>query len=165
VGKSRWGPGPWQKELDEDYWLDEYCDLPCKIIRHPGLGSLCGYVGVSPRHPWHGLKKRFDLWNETEEDPEFPGGFEALGIEAHGGITYAEIESDGLLWLGFDCAHGWDLVPVMEASRRRFDPSGSTKGTYRDWAYAKNEVARLAEQAHKAWPLIQRLAVAGREQT
>jgi len=61
----------------------------------------CGYVGLPPEHPWHGL----DYSSDT-----------LYHIEVHGGLTYAgsspgyPAEHDGLWWLGFDCAHSGDGI-------------------------------------------------------
>lgn len=50
--KSAWGPGPWQEEPDRLEFT--YKGLPCVILRNSEVtGSLCGYVGVFPDHPWY----------------------------------------------------------------------------------------------------------------
>ena len=64
------------------------------------LFELRGYqcrvrkISSSVREPWYCGYVR--LKNEPE--------FNVKNIRVHGGITYEEIESDGL-WIGFDCAH------------------------------------------------------------
>jgi hypothetical protein len=50
--KSSWGPGPWQDEPDRLEWT--HAGLYCLMIRND-LGSWCGYVGVPPEHPLHGI--------------------------------------------------------------------------------------------------------------
>lgn len=52
--KSAWGPGPWQSEPDKAQWVDEATGLPCLAVRNSG-GAWCGYVGVLPGHPLHGV--------------------------------------------------------------------------------------------------------------
>ena len=52
--KGDWGDGPWQGEPDKRQWQDKVTRLPCLMVRGPS-GSWCGYVGVPPGHPAHGL--------------------------------------------------------------------------------------------------------------
>src|SRR5947207_1159298 len=49
--KSEWGPGEWQDEPDRLEWRHT-SGLPCLIVRNH-MGSLCGYVGVPPAHPFY----------------------------------------------------------------------------------------------------------------
>ncbi len=70
------------------------------VIKNPMLGFRCGYVRVSPGHPWHGQ------------------GHDDVSAEVHGGLTFAEADlpctnategkPDNGWWLGFDCGHAWD---------------------------------------------------------
>src|SRR4051812_22063009 len=90
--KSKWGDGPWQQEPDRLQW--EHAGLTCIAHRNHG-GAWCGYVGLPPGHPAHGL-----------------GYNDVHGVDVHGGLTYAEAcaghvchdpkpgEPDGLWWLG-----------------------------------------------------------------
>ena len=65
-------------------------------------------------------------------------------LEVHGGITYSNwgydpIPRDGEWWFGFDCAHGFDLVPGIA--------NGSLPGgVLRDEEYVRAECERLALQ-------------------
>ena len=60
-------------------------------------GSRCGYVGVPEGHAASGKD------------------YDELDINVHGGLTYAGCNdsypapSDGLWWLGYDCAHWGDV--------------------------------------------------------
>lgn len=65
VDKSAWGDGAWQSEPDKKQWKDPTTGLPCLIVRG-SHGGWCGYVGVSPSHPAHGLS--YD--GTTKEDAE-----------------------------------------------------------------------------------------------
>jgi hypothetical protein len=137
IDKSSWGPGPWQSEPDRLEW--RYRGTPCLIVRGP-IGALCGYVAVPPGHPWHGVD------------------YEKVDAPAHGGLTYSDrCQENGFVchtpqegepaevwWLGFDCAHANDLSPAYMAlgARLRFQWQ-----TYRDLAYVRREVERLADQA------------------
>lgn len=72
--KSR-EPGPWLGEADKVAWLDPASGYECIILRQADGGHLGGYVGVPPGHPLHG----YDAGVVPEE----------LGIEVHGGLSYA----------------------------------------------------------------------------
>lgn len=156
-----WGEGPWNNEDDHAVWVDPATNLDCMINRGPS-GALCGYVGVPPSHPWHGVDYTA-----------------IVKVEVHGGLTYANsCQEDGeichvpepgrehdIWWFGFDCAHAFDLAPQMEATMRElrkrkpeidhieslFDGAGRYPGvfpgnTYRDWNYVVKEVTDLAAQ-------------------
>lgn len=155
VDKSSWGDGPWLTEPDKEQFTDETTGLPCLVKRGP-VGSLCGYVGVAEGHPWFGMG--YDDVRTAEG--EYP--------EVHGGLTFADFchegpeestichvpgpgEPDRVWWLGFDCAHAWDLSPGMRAELTGLGtPRHDLDETYRDVAYVKAECARLAEQARAA---------------
>ena len=151
--KASWGPGPWNDEPDKEQFADEATGLPCLIKRNRG-GALCGYVGVPEGHPWHG--KDYD---DIEPCPD-----------VHGGLTYADSCQEGpegetichvaapgepepLWWLGFDCAHAFDLSPALDSlldRRARGWSYGDLGETYRSVAYVKAECASLARQAAEA---------------
>jgi hypothetical protein len=139
-----WGRGAWLNEADKYQYVDAATGLDCLIHRN-GTGALCGYVGVPESHPM------------------FATDYENVSVEVHGGLTYSDFcqvrhhsepgEEDGsgichvayngrgerIWWLGFDCAHGWDVSPSMEA---RY----STGGTYKTVGYVMREIAKLAAQ-------------------
>jgi len=147
--KSDWGDGPWQNEPDKIQWLDEATGLPCLIVRGP-QGSLCGYVGVSEGHP------------------SFQSRISDVDVEVHGGLTFADFcstdprheqgichvvepgENDRVWWLGFDCAHAWDLSPGMNARMRdirlRIPDPHDRQEVYRDIEYVKQQTRELAAQ-------------------
>ena len=133
VDKSAWPrSGEWNDEPDRVEWRAR--GFAALIVRGPS-GALCGYVGVEPGHPWHGVP------------------YERVDAEAHGGLTYSnhcagEIchvpqpgEGDAVWWLGFDCAHCYDLMPAFDTHRH---------SEYRSLAYVRREVEKLARQAHDA---------------
>lgn len=143
--------GPWSDEPDKAQWVDEATNLDCLIVRNR-LGALCGYVGVPPEHPLHGK--------------DYDQAHEAAAIEVHGGLTFADRCQEGaedgpgichvpepgrpakVWWLGFDCAHAWDLVPGMRDVYERagiVGPAGY-RDVYRDFDYVRSEVASLAAQ-------------------
>lgn len=135
--------GPWVTEPDKIQWVDQATDLDCLMVRNR-YGAWCGYVGVTQAHPW------FEL------------DYDAVDVEVHGGLTFADRCQPGLeeargvchraepgraedvWWLGFDCAHLDDLAPLLTPR------IGLGHETYRDRHYVAAEVARLAQQIKKA---------------
>lgn len=149
IPKSDWGEGPWQNEPDHvDF---QHAGFPC-ILHRNTMGAWCGYVGVPKDHPWHGK------------------GYDDVEADAHGGLTYAEPcqgdichvgePDDNRWWLGFDCNHGDDMAPEMDAAMRSWKVPGlrdrprkewfGEPVTYKDLAYVRAETERLAEQAKAA---------------
>lgn len=152
IDKSDWPDGPWMKEFDKSQFVDEATGLPCLIVRN-NLGNLCGYVGVKRGHPAY--KKDYD----------------DVDVSVHGGLTYADFcqehseESKGIChlpgkrepkriyWLGFDCAHCYDLVPGMLKFHNEFRSQYPAefsdvpdRDVYRDVEYVRNECRSLAKQ-------------------
>jgi len=138
--------GPWTHEPDRVEWRAH--GFPCLIVRHAESWHLCGYVGVEPGHPWHGVSLVDAEWVE--------GGHPKV----HGGITYsAECaghichvarpgEPEHVWWHGFDACHAFDLSPFdltrpgygrLRASRRPEE--------YRTIEYMVAEAEKLARQA------------------
>jgi hypothetical protein len=134
--RTNWKPGPWDNEPDRIEF--EHEGFPCLMTRGP-IGAWCGYVAVPPTHPWHGV----DYWPD-EKHP-------VMDVSVHGGLTYASScygqichvpkpgDTDDVWWFGFDCAHAYDETPYVGTY-------GSSYGTYRDVAYVKAEVEKLATQ-------------------
>lgn len=109
--RERFGPGPWVTEPDTVEF--EAHGLHCRVLRHPEMGFLCGYVAVPRRHPLHGLHYDDVLLSD---------------VYVHGGMTFAGYYSklSGLEdpepqpWLfGFDCAHYLDVSPGLDAMTRK----------------------------------------------
>ena len=139
-----WPAGPWDDEPDKAEWRDEATGLPCMIKRNH-LGALCGYVGAPRAHALYGIH-----YSDAEDVLEYAG---------HCGLTYSatcdergeecpedtichlplEGEDDDVWWLGFDCAHAWDVVPGMHEFIG-FMPDAA----YRDWEYVTQCVTQLA---------------------
>src|SRR5215831_16238351 len=71
---EQWGPGPWDQEPDKCQWIDEATGLDCMALRNR-MGAWCGYVGIPPEHPLHGL------------DYDDVGTWD---FEVHGGLTFAD---------------------------------------------------------------------------
>jgi hypothetical protein len=135
--KSKWGQGPWQNEPDKAQWVAH--GLDCLIVRNNN-GALCGYVGVPSHHKCFGKR-----YNEVD-------------VCCHGGLTFsdycAEVADEAhsichtdkdaanavVWWLGFDCAHGMDVVPNLSLGYR------FPGAVYRTFAYVQQEVECLAKQ-------------------
>ena len=164
IDKSAWGPGPWQDEPDRVDFV--HAGFACFVRRVDPSGHLCGYVGVPREHPLYGV----DFGNLPDD------------LEAHGGINYAKpcCEESGVChvpepgmptdvwWLGFDCAHGFDLCPGRNAMysqilvehaadippevREAFETMLSAdvpnflRERYRDLPYVRRQIESLAEQ-------------------
>lgn len=150
VDRTGWPPGDWAGEPDKVQWTDPDTGLVCLAVRNEWLGTWCGYVGVPPGHPLHG------------EDEE-----EAQHLDVHGGLTFSgscdeELpieraichipepgQPDDVWWLGFDCAHAWDMSPWKVKNRAEEDGSIFVfRGyeTYRTLDYVRGQCASLARQ-------------------
>lgn len=134
--RAQWSEGPWKDEPDIVEWRHE--GFACLLVRN-ACGALCGYVGVPPGHPYHGKD-----YGEVESQSD---------LRCHGGLTYSnscggaichepsEGEPDDVWWLGFDCAHAYDLVPGLARYGRL-----SETDAYCTLDYVRGEVEELARQ-------------------
>lgn len=148
----------WMNEPDREEF--EHAGLRCLILRHDEMKHLCGYVGVPKNHPWYGIDYNQCLrgcegkpsfispsiinypctWESDHESPE-------KLIDVHGGLTFSGMGDGkqrpaGYWWFGFDCAHAWDVVPNLKIPYL-------TEEAYRNFAYVRAEIKRLAEQLAK----------------
>ena len=145
-----WGKGPWITEPDVVDFV--HCGFNCKVHRKfrgeesPMVygGHLCGYIEIPEGHPWSNLER------DTE----------VIDADVHGGITYnGESLFDGH-WVGFDCAHGGDLMPcnnegsyyeqLMKKMNIKFPRSKIFTPTYKTVRFCIEECKSLAEAAFKA---------------
>lgn len=177
IDKNGWGDGPWQGEPDKAQFTDPATGLPCLAVRHPSSGHWCGYVGVAPGHPLHGVG-----YNICPHDPPCESSWcdhtPDTTLEAHGGLTYSAAcdegdeatsichiaapgQPDHVWWFGFDCAHSGDYAPGHAAILRGYGIGSLREALalpgeeYRDLAYIRAECARLAAQLARlapAWP-------------
>lgn len=140
IDKSQWMRGEWDQEPDLIEWRSETKpSFPCLIVRSDGTGALCGYVGVNETHPLYEV-----VYMDT-------------GIDAHGSLTYSgkcqkdgkichaplKGEPDNIWWLGFDCAHCFDISPRLYYNKKLIKASGAT---YKNLSYVIEEVNSLASQ-------------------
>lgn len=146
-----WPAGPWDQEPDKVQWPDPDTGLPCLAVRGP-VGAWCGYVGVPPGHPYHGVD------------------YHQVPADVHGGLTFSDKcaaegddpahgichipgpgEPHDVWWLGFDCAHWHDIAPaVIERMPFRHEQQ-----TYRTLGYVKAECTSLARQLAQPAPQIE----------
>jgi hypothetical protein len=157
VDRTGWPPGPWDDEPDRFAFIAH--GYQCLILRDLG-GSLCGYVGVPPGHPLHGVDYMAEtpvlaasLERRTRRPlGESPGVGLMIGLivqcldanasnafEVHGGITFSGKE-DELWWFGFDCAHCDDFVPSPSHVGHVWER------VYRTMRYVVSECSSLASQ-------------------
>lgn len=119
-------------------------------------GYRCGYVRVLPGHPW------------------FETDYQAIGADAHGGLTFGAHgkscnSHDGKdeWWVGFDTAHCDDAPdpalrehPALRPRDNAFEASALLheklgysvieRGIVRTQAYVEDECRSLCEQAYRA---------------
>jgi hypothetical protein len=162
--------GPWMAEPDKVHWIDPATDMDCLAVRNP-MGAWCGYVGLPPGHPWHGVNYSGCAQRSAacDEDWAYCDHSPDAQVTVHGGLTFADRcgesekgEGYGIChvplpgrphdvwWLGFDCNHAGDMSPYDAAQAEHYNhrwPYGLIDGDrYRDLAYVKAETASLARQ-------------------
>jgi len=128
--------GVWQDEPIVYRFIEKGTGLHCLILRHPILGHLCGYVSVPEEYRFYG--KRYD-------DPVFDDIHVHWGLTFSGDLEDAQNVSTGSphkeFYVGFDCAHGDDLSPLIYALCGLGDIS-----SYKTIDYVKGECINLAKQ-------------------
>ncbi len=135
--RSLWGRGPWDNEPEDRIaFVDADTGYHCLMLRNDN-GAWCGYVAIPKTH-------RAAVNSGLN--------YEDYAVTVHGSLTYADHctgdpkrgichavphgEEDAVIWLGFDTAHGYDVVPGYAWS----------DGVYRDKQYVRQEVLSLAKQ-------------------
>lgn len=105
VDKTDWPRGQWDNEPDSIEWEDEETHLPCLIVRVSTHGGLCGYVGIDSSHPYFNMNS-----NEIDD------------INVHGRVTFSNkiIGNNDIWWVGFDCAHAWDICLALSNIKSSF---------------------------------------------
>jgi hypothetical protein len=154
---------PWETEPAELDFTDDATGLACRIIRHPSMLHLCGYVRLPEGHPLHDVPYNAEVPQALQkakdalmEQPVGKRGaidvFCMAGrgarsgdlFDVHGSITYSgDLKRDGGFWYGFDCSHCDDLSPGLA---RHYPRSFADDLQYRDIEYVKAECVSLAKQ-------------------
>ena len=131
---------PWEYEPDLYEWTHR--GVECIARRNLTHGAWCGYVDI-PREVWEKFKTSTVNGTDTLDDL----------IDVHGGVTFNEYIFDKAAHrIGFDCAHGGDLMPKVSASLRGYSITlgGSetinTYDTYRDLAFVIAECESMVDQ-------------------
>ena len=149
------------------------------VIVMTEMGHHCGYVGVPPGHPLHGVgySQPCDALSPMPDseplgkrgvlavfcaagDPERARSPEMV-FDVHGSITYSggspdyPAQSDNLWWFGYDCAHAGDSPsPEAQAKKREMHPDHrflwERTGEFRDIDYCVTECESLARQIAQA---------------
>ena len=121
----------------------EHAGFKWQIV-HNGMGYRCGYIRVPKGHPWFGT-----------DDLQYSN------IDVHGGITFGEPDKpcneddEPGWWLGFDCAHAFDLpdpeLPGCQSFSIFDDVLSPEKyACVRTTDYVRHECLSLCEQARVA---------------
>lgn len=158
-----WPDGPWMSEPDKVQWHDPITKLNCLAVRHPQNGHWCGYVGVEPGHPDHGVP-----YQQVDDIYRVHGGLTysaACEQRVEEGVGVCHVpgpgESENIWWFGFDCMHAWDVSPGFEERMRSVDERvreamgtgfialpeyAQFRRTYKDLNYVQIECTDLAHQ-------------------
>jgi hypothetical protein len=143
--KKDWGKGPWLRECDLAFWIDDVTSYPC-VARRSYFGAWMGHVGIDSGHP---------LYMLNTDSPEFEF------IDTHGSpnIIVAFNEKDAhlffppqkLWWVGFSCMCKGDYVPWVDKEETGAPPKPKTKGRvgikdYRKFDYVVEHIQTLATQ-------------------
>lgn len=135
-------------EGEPDITKGYHMGLAYRVIRHPKMGHLCGYVKLPIGHPW--LKQaRAHRWEKKWFSNKYHCVEVGCNVTAmrylpvHGGLNFFGKLSRGRgYWIGFDCAHCDDLVPGME----KIMPGLRADWTvYRDVPFVIRNCKELAE--------------------
>lgn len=145
--KQSWGEGRWVDEADLVIWTDDLTGLPCLAWRSPNAGVLCGYVGVLPGHPLHGVDRA-----EGDE-------IRVAVLIVHGEVSftdhtdsfqttlppaaYQQLPPDAW-WFGFHC--GYEGTDDFAPGRRLPGISETPDYTYKDLNFVKGQCTLLADQ-------------------
>ena len=138
----------------------DYDDLDVSV--HGGL-TYAAYCHAMQEDEWIRYRLRRETW--ITESLLYPMGDAARQLrEDRRGDTstlkgwqewvgqYQHCHDDcphGLWWLGFDCAHGWDIVPGMLAHRRKLRMPNALNETYKNFEWVVGETNRLADELYK----------------
>ena len=152
--KSKWPRGEWDDEPDKVQWQDEETGLPCMLVRNR-MGALCGYVGLSPSHPFY--EKGYDDGPNDKVNVHMGFTFAEFCQDKTGCPDLERLESEGIChvveegeeekiwWLGFDCNHAWDFAPGYHLPNH----FPRTDETYKNVHFVKQECASVAMQLKK----------------
>jgi hypothetical protein len=122
--RADWGPGPWDSEPDHEEWVTAAGYRG--YLKRNHIGSWCGYVILSPGHPFHAIGyneavAKFEealKWRLQRPVGKLnpmaavlaaingPAPTPEIVLEVHGGITFTDWAS--VLSRPPSCAGDWD---------------------------------------------------------
>jgi hypothetical protein len=141
IDKSRWVDGEWQQEPDRIEWV--YLGFPCLITRQD-IGSLSGYVGIPPTHPYYGKDMEDNELREIYTDKKINFCEPSQQIDDPRAVCHQLLpRTDDYWWIGFDCCHYDDLLPIGAGMDH------DKKVTYKNVEYVKTQVEFLARQLNQ----------------
>lgn len=126
---------------------------------HPLHGKGYGDTAPLSQDVLRDLLERRGVLNLYDDDLAKGAVEIGAALDVHGGLTFAGAcakgepehgichrpdpgEGDDVWWLGFDCAHCYDIVPAYAVKGYPPEPDE----VYRDRAYVEAECAKLAKQ-------------------
>jgi hypothetical protein len=92
------------------------------------MDSWCGYIYLPSTHP------------------DFGAHYDDAVVDVHGGLTYADPESDGVWCFGFDCSHYMDVRPNSKVYYDELDNDPFADATWKSLDFVINELDNLAKQ-------------------
>jgi hypothetical protein len=145
VDRSTWPPGPWDDEPDRVDWVDEITGYACFVKRGP-LGQWCGYVGLPPGHRYHSAD--YDDVPVSVHGGELTFGAPCDEADGPAAERICHVprpgQPDDVWWLGFDCGHSWDIIPMLPSTATL--PSFGRPTEYRTLAFVRAHTTSLARQ-------------------
>lgn len=148
----------------------EHEGLRC-VVLGLNFGHRCGYVGITKEHPLYGVDyndcTEFLASSSIKNEPIGKRGIipimcadlsketvsPCIYFDVHGGITYSggsgkhPVESSGIWWFGYDCAHFGDAKDKSLMDAEKYDMLRQFEyGVVRTTDYCIAECKSLAEQ-------------------
>ena len=135
---------PWEYEPDLYEWTHR--GIECIARRNLTHGAWCGYVDV-PTDAYEKLVILTNAYGKPEDEM----------LDVHGGVTYcALIVGENVQRIGFDCAHGGDVMPKVHPNRhlttylkQQNANLGVLDEVYRDLAFVIAECESMVDQILK----------------
>lgn len=145
---DKWPNGEWDNEPNLLHYIHSKTGHIILIKRNLMVGSLCGYVGVKETSLSYSIH---DFLNKEKDEFKVHGSVTFFGYcqEFHEiiGVAYNEKK---IVWLGFDCAHLYDIVPSLLLLKQDY----INDCTYKNLSFVINQCAKLSHQLYKYLTVI-----------